>query len=68
MPMAVYVRDPLLRVRRDYRDPTTPLEQVQKELAQEEGANKEEHLTIFQLHGKKGKDRTSKDHWSPHDG
>lgn len=34
MPVAVYVRDPLLRVQRDYGDPTMPLEQVQKELAQ----------------------------------
>lgn len=47
MPVTVYARDPLLRECRDYGGPTMPLEQAQKELSQEEGVDKDEHLPIF---------------------
>lgn len=50
MPMAVFVRHPLLRVRKGYSGPTMPLEQELKELAQGEEAEEEKkHLPISQL-------------------
>lgn len=57
MPLAVYVRDQLLRARNDYGGPTMSLEQALKELAQrgevEGEVEEEEHLSIFQLEARR---------------
>lgn len=47
--VAVYARDLLLRVRKDYGAPTMPLEQAQQELVQEGEEEEEEHLSFSQL-------------------
>lgn len=60
MPEVVYARDLSLSVRKDYSDCSTALELVQKELAQEEGADEEEHLLVSQLRVRKEEGRTRK--------
>lgn len=50
MPVAVYARDPLLRVWREYGGPTMSPKQAFKELARRgEAKDKEEQLSISQL-------------------
>lgn len=46
MPTPVYMKDTLMQVRRNYDDHTMPLEQAQKDLAQQGEADEEEHVLI----------------------